>query len=102
EASWLVALSEPLKRRRLYPAIDIKQCRSQYEERLLPADLVEPLLEARGSLPRKDPVTCHRRVTQAIEASTDLNGLIAALPDTEEDAELPPQISQISQIRNLF
>ena len=89
EASWLTALSESLTRRRLYPAIDIKQCRSQYEERLLPADLVEPLLKVRGSLPRKDPITCHRRVMEAIEMSTDLDSLIEKIPDTNAEAEAP-------------
>lgn len=84
EASWLVALSEPLARKRLYPAIDIRQCRSQHEERLLPADLLEPLLKARGGLPRKDPLTCHLRMMEALDDSTDTQGLLERLTELEQ------------------
>jgi hypothetical protein len=93
ESSWLVALSETLKQRRLYPAIDVRQCRSQYEERLLPADLVEPALAARGALPRRDPVTVHLRVMEALENSADLPGFLDRLVElnalTESEGDSP-------------
>ncbi len=87
ESSWLVALSETLKQRRLYPAIDVKQCRSQYEERLLPAEILERLLSVRGGLPRRDPVTVHLRVMEALERSTDLPGLLDRLGTLSEAVE---------------
>jgi hypothetical protein len=93
EASWLVALSGLLTRARLYPAIDVKQCRSQYEERLLPPELVEPLLTVRGSLPRNSPLKCYMRVMDALEASTDITGLLDMLarPVPEESVtEIEP------------
>ncbi len=79
EAAWLVPLSDTLTRQRLYPAIDIRRCRSQHEESLLPAEFLEPLLKVRGSLPSRDPLTVHLRLIQALEASSDLPGLCLAL-----------------------
>ena len=72
EAIWLVALSETLSRRRLYPAIDIKQCRSQYEGKFLPVDMVESLLTVRGSLPRHDSLACYQWLMAAMEAAPDI------------------------------
>ena len=37
EAAWQIALSNTLTEKRLFPAIDVKKCRSQDEEKLLPA-----------------------------------------------------------------
>ena len=79
EASWMVALSEKLKQGRLYPAIDVKQCRSQYEERLLPAGIAERLLTVRGSLPRGNLLACYMRIMDAHDASRDVPGLLDAL-----------------------
>ena len=87
ESSWLVALSETLKQRRLYPAIDVKQCRSQYEEKLLPAEIREQLLTVRGALPRRDPVAAHLRLMEALEASTDMTGLLDRLAEINALAE---------------
>ncbi len=83
DATWLVALSETLKRRALYPAIDVKRSRSQYEDRLLPAYIAERLLIVRGSLPRNNPVSCHMRLMDALESSRDLDGLVERLADAE-------------------
>ncbi len=79
EAGWLVALSENLMRQRLYPAIDITRCRSQHEEKLLPAEYAETLFKTRGSLPRRDPLAVYERVMDALHASSDLPSLLAAL-----------------------
>ena len=79
EAAWLVGLSDTLTRARLYPAIDVKQCRSQYEERLLPPDISESLLQARGSLPRGAPLACYTQVVEALESSGDTAELLDRL-----------------------
>ncbi len=79
EAAWLVPLSDTLARQRLYPTIDVKRCRSQNEERLLPVDSRERHLKARGSLPDRDPPVCYLRLQQALDASTDREGLLKAL-----------------------
>ena len=62
EAGWQIALSPTLTEKRLFPAIDIKKCRSQDEEKLLPADAYDRLLTLRGSLPRHDPVSCYLQI----------------------------------------
>lgn len=101
DASWQVALSGALKQRALYPAIDLKRCRSQYEERLLPAEIVEPLLTARGGLPAKKPVACHIRLTDALENSTDLPGLITRLTEinrvADRTGEKPKPVQDLQQ-----
>ena len=84
EAAWRVALSETLTEKRLYPAIDIKKCHSQDEEKLLPAAIGERLLTIRGSLPRHDSLSCYLKVTAALEISADTNGLLDALDDSND------------------
>jgi transcription termination factor Rho len=79
EARWLVPLSETLSRQRLYPTIDVRRCRSQDEERLLPAESVEAHLTARGRLPERDPSASYLRVLSALDASDDQAGLLVAL-----------------------
>ena len=79
EAGWLVPLSDTLALHRIYPTINVKRCRSQDEERLLPAAIVETHLKARGGLPDGDPPACALRLQQALDASTDREGLLAAL-----------------------
>ena len=79
EAAWRVPLSDMLTEKRLYPAIDIKKCHSQQEEALLPADIAERLLTVRGSLPRHDSLSCHLKVSAALESSEDTAGLLDAL-----------------------
>ncbi len=87
ESSWRVSLSETLKQRRLYPAIDVKECRTQYEEKLLPEEILERLLTVRGALPRRDPVAVHLRVMEALEYSRDLSGFLAQLDALNEAAK---------------
>jgi len=79
EAGWVVPLSDTLARQRLFPTIDVRRCRSREEERLLPAESLESHLRARGHLPDRDPLSCYLRLQDALDASTDLPGLIAAL-----------------------
>ena len=79
EAAWQIALSDTLMRRRLFPTIDVKQCRSQYEERLWPAALVEPTLKTRGMLPRNDAPACYARLQATLYVSQDLASLLEAL-----------------------
>lgn len=87
ETSWRVALSEPLVRQRLYPAIDVKRCLSSHEERLLPSDLLERLLIARGTLPRRDPLDCYLRLMDALEATSDLNALLNYLIEADRQTQ---------------
>jgi hypothetical protein len=94
EAAWIVALTEDLKDRRLFPAVYIEKCRSQYEEQILPSEFAEPLFKARGSFPRKDPVKSYLRVIAAIEKSSDLPGLVQALAKVDYDESGRPQDSQ--------
>ncbi len=77
EAAYQIALSPVLTEKRLYPAIDIKQCRSQDEEKILPAALLERLLTVRGNLPRHDSFSCYRQVMAALETSENLDELLA-------------------------
>jgi len=79
EASWRIVLSATLARLRLYPAIDVKQCLSRDEERLLPAEALDRLLTARGLLPRRDPLACYQTLMNAIETTEDRNTLLQAL-----------------------
>jgi transcription termination factor Rho len=79
EASWRVVLTATLARLRLYPAIDVKQCLSRDEERLLPAEVLDRLLTARGALPRRDPLTCYQRLMSALEMTEDMNALLQSL-----------------------
>ena len=81
EASWVVSLSETLMLRRLFPAIDVTRCRSQYEEKLLSAAITEKLLLARGALPRHDPVKVHLRVMDALDKSVDLSTFVVQLTE---------------------
>ena len=95
EAAWLVPLSEPLKERRLFPAIDIKQCRSQYEDRLVAPAILEELLRVRGALSRKNPVAAHLRVMEALDASAGTEDLLPELAkrNAEAAAENPEPAS---------
>ncbi len=79
EAGWLVPLSETLARQHLYPTIDVRRCRSQAEERLLPLESREAHLKVRGSLPDRDPLACCLRLQEALNASVDEMGLLAGL-----------------------
>ena len=79
EAGWLVPLSEALATQRLYPTIDVRRCRSQYEARLLPPDTLETHLKVRGMLPERDPSACYLRLQDALDASTNLEELLDAL-----------------------
>ncbi len=79
EARWVVPLSDILARQRLYPTIDVRRCRSQDEERLLPAENREAHLKARGRLPERDPLACYLRLQEAFDASADQAGLIDSL-----------------------
>ena len=91
EAAWIVALSETLKQSRFFPAVNIDKSRSQYEERILPLEITEPLFKARGYLPRKDPVQSYLRVIRAIERSRDTAGLIEALDVRAEAVDSVPE-----------
>jgi transcription termination factor Rho len=82
DASWRVVLSEALAARRWYPAIDVKQCLSSDEGRLLPPDMLDRLLTARGKLPRRDPVACHRRLMAGLDAAPDFETLLDLLADS--------------------
>ena len=66
EASWQVVLADVLAQARLFPAIDIRQCLSRDEERFLPSETYEALLDLRSSLPRRDPVECFRQLMALI------------------------------------
>ena len=79
EASWLVPLSDTLARQRLYPTIDVRRCRSHYEDRLLAPESKETHLKVRGQLPDRDPVACYLRLQSALDASADPKGLLTAL-----------------------
>ena len=79
EAGWVVPLSDTLAQQRLYPAIDVRRCRSRDEERLLPAESLEIHLKTRGRLPDRDPLSCYLRLKDALDASTDPAGLMKAL-----------------------
>ena len=81
EATYQIALSPALTEKRLHPAIDIKQCCSQDEEKFLPPALLERLLTVRGSLPRHDSLACYRRCVAALESSSNLDGLLAQFAD---------------------
>ena len=89
EAAWQIALSNTLTEKRLYPAVDIKKCHSQDEEKLLPAATLEPLLKTRGSLPRHDSLSCYKQFMAALEVSSDLNSLLDA-PGTVESVDRNP------------
>jgi hypothetical protein len=39
----------------------------------------EKLLEARGTLPRRDPLTCYHRLMEAIEETEDMAGMLEFL-----------------------
>jgi hypothetical protein len=79
EAAWLVPLSDTLARQRLYPTIDVRRCRSQYEDRLLAPEARETHLRVRGLLPDRDPGACYLRLQSALDASADPEGLLQAL-----------------------
>ena len=89
EAAWQIALSNTLTEKRLYPTIDIKKCRSQDEEKLLPAAIRERFLTVRGSLPRHDSLSCHLKVMAALETSANINGLLDALTDSTDSDDRP-------------
>lgn len=79
EADWRVPLSEALAQKRLYPAIDIRNCRSRAEESLLPEEIREAQFRVRGRLPDRDPVSCYLRVQGVLEASQDLSEMLQRL-----------------------
>ncbi|HZT44184.1 MAG TPA: hypothetical protein VFA07_18610 [Chthonomonadaceae bacterium] len=81
ESSWRIPLSNALAERRLYPAIDVKQCLSQYEETLLPSQTREPLWAARAALPRHELLVCYQRLMNALDTSSDLDSLLQRLED---------------------
>ncbi|HLJ56383.1 MAG TPA: hypothetical protein VKT77_15195 [Chthonomonadaceae bacterium] len=101
DCGWLVPLSGALKRRRLYPAIDVKECRSEHESRLLPDAIRERLLRVRGALPRHDPVAAHLRVMEALDASADLPGLLDRLDALNEPEEDKPDAA-LDRVRRLL
>ncbi|HEV2473300.1 MAG TPA: hypothetical protein VGS41_11575 [Chthonomonadales bacterium] len=69
ESSWRVPLSGGLAVQRIFPAINIKDCFSQYEESVLPPELFRALAQARGNLPRGEPFECYERTTSALAES---------------------------------
>ncbi len=79
ETSWRVALSPKLAGLRLYPAIDVRDCLSSPEERLLPAPTFERLLAARGKLPRRDPLAAYLTLMDALEATESQEALLDVL-----------------------
>lgn len=91
DAAWQVALSQQLVESRLFPAIDIRRCRSDYEERLLPPSIRERQLTVRGSLPRNSPARCQTRTAGAIDGSKDMEGLLALLERAEPEAPATPR-----------
>lgn len=76
EASWQVVLSHALAQARLYPAIDIRRSQSRDEENFLPAATYDPLLSARSTLPRHDPLTCGNRVMDALAATDNTDDFL--------------------------
>lgn len=79
EASWRITLSKALADRRLYPAIDVKQCLSRDEETLLPIQTLDRLWMVRATLPHNEPLFCYQRLVDAIEATPDLDSLLQRL-----------------------
>ncbi|HLK58871.1 MAG TPA: hypothetical protein VKU00_20020 [Chthonomonadaceae bacterium] len=79
ETSWRVALSAPLARQRLYPAMDVKACLSVHEERFLSPPDFEALLRARTRLPSRDPLACYQILMEALESTSDMAALIHVL-----------------------
>lgn len=81
--SWRVVLSDALAGRRLYPAIDVLECRSARADALLPPSLTETLAEARRRLSDMPPVLRHTAVMSALDAHEDPGAAaaeLAALP----------------------
>jgi transcription termination factor Rho len=83
EASWQVALSEPLARARLFPALDVKRCLSRDEENFLPAATYDRLLAARSTLPRRDALACYTRLMNALSATDNADALLQTLAPDE-------------------
>jgi transcription termination factor Rho len=81
ETSWRVPLSPELATARLYPAIDVSRCLSRDEERLLPSDLYEPTLQARGVLARLSLRERYNKLLDTIDSTPDNAALARKLAD---------------------
>jgi transcription termination factor Rho len=71
ETSWRAPLSPELAAARLYPAIDVTRCLSRDEQHLLPPELHEQILQARGALARLPLRERYFKLLDAIDATPD-------------------------------
>jgi transcription termination factor Rho len=116
ETSWRVPLSPELSTARLYPAIDVTRCLSRDEERLLPPEIHELTLQARGALARLPLRERYFKLLDTIDATPDNTALVrklavktevpvkktlhpffTALPDPEVEAEAEAETEDDSE-----